>query len=66
MRGERMQKLVCDRCGRTYTDKEDIDLAVSWAEKWKEESKAEGFEVRGLAPCPNLACVGELKLEEVK
>ena len=49
-----MEKVVCNRCGEEYPDKESVDLAKEWI--------ADGY-----APCPNLSCPGELEVsrEEV-
>jgi hypothetical protein len=52
--------LKCDRCGKEYTDKEDIEWAKRSAEKWKELCRRDGVEPRGVAPCPNISCSGEL------
>jgi len=44
-------KVVCDKCGAVYDDKESIELAKKWIEE-------------GYAPCPNIACHGHLELRE--
>ena len=59
-----MPKLVCDRCGETYTDQESIESAKLWAENWKALLAKDGETPRGLSPCPNLRCEGELVLKE--
>ncbi len=43
---------VCNKCGAVYDDEASIDLAKKWIRA-------------GYAPCPNLACPGELELKEV-
>ena len=43
-------KVVCNKCGETYEDKESIELAKKWIKE-------------GYAPCPNIACQGELELK---
>ena len=53
-------KLVCDRCGATYTDKESIDDALKLKDGWAELCKCDGVEPRGIAPCPNIRCEGEM------
>jgi PRTRC genetic system protein C len=60
------EKLVCDRCGQTYTDEESIESAKRLAEKWAEMCRADGVEPRGISPCPVFPCEGELilKVEE--
>lgn len=45
-------KVVCNKCGATYTNQESIEMVEKWV--------AEGY-----APCPNIACQGELELKEV-
>jgi len=44
-------KVVCNKCGLAYEDRESIKLAKKWIEE-------------GYAPCPNLTCQGELELRE--
>ena len=58
------EKLVCDQCGQTYTDQGTIDMAKKMSDQWADICKAEGVEPRGLYPCPNITCRGELILEE--
>ena len=57
-----MQKLVCDRCGRVYEDRESVSSAQEGSESWRSICAADGVEARGLAPCPDLQCKGELIL----
>lgn len=57
-----MEKLVCDRCGQSYTDKASIESAKREEEQWKAMVKRDGDEPRGLCPCPILPCEGELLL----
>ena len=45
-------KVVCNKCGATYTDKDSIEMVKKWAEE-------------GYAPCPNISCPGQLELKEV-
>ncbi len=59
-----MEKLVCDRCGAEYTDKESVEGAKRYQEKWAKMCREDGIEPRGLSPCPNLSCIGELQLKE--
>ena len=58
------EKLVCDRCGVTYTDKESIQSAKNELEHWKTLCKRDGVTPRGLSPCPILPCPGELILKK--
>ncbi|KKM60099.1 hypothetical protein LCGC14_1545160, partial [marine sediment metagenome] len=44
-------KVICNRCGETFEDKESIEMVKKWS--------AEGY-----APCPNLSCPGELEIKE--
>jgi hypothetical protein len=56
-----MKKLVCDRCGRELTEKEDIELVLGGAEAWCTSLRARGIEPRGLFPCENYTrCGGEM------
>jgi len=57
------ERLVCDRCGITYCDKESIDSAKKMAQSWKESCRKDGVEARGIAPCPIIECKGELQLK---
>ncbi len=58
-----MKKLVCDRCGRELTEKEDVELALEGREVWEEAARACGAEPRGVFPCENfIRCGGEMKL----
>lgn len=59
-----MEKLVCDRCGAEYTDKESIKMAKQYQEQWSALCKKDGVEPRGISPCPNIQCTGELQLKE--
>jgi len=59
-----MEKLKCDRCGTEYSDKESIASAKAHEEEWKKLCRKDGVEPRGLAPCPNITCRGELQLIE--
>lgn len=60
-----MEKLVCDMCNTEYTDKESIDEAKRQKDTWIEVCKHDGFEPRGICPCPDIKCKGELILKEV-
>lgn len=44
-------KVVCNKCGASYDDQESIDMAKKWIEE-------------GYAPCPNIACPGQLELKD--
>ncbi len=58
-----MKKLVCDRCGRELTEKDDIDLAFEGKETWEAAARARGIEPRGVIPCENFVrCRGEMVL----
>jgi len=57
------EKLVCDRCGVTYTDAESIRSAKNEFEHWKALCEKDGVTPRGLSPCPILPCPGELILK---
>lgn len=57
------EKLVCDRCGETYTDAESIQSAKEGLDDWKAICERDGDTPRGLAPCPIWNCKGELILK---
>lgn len=59
-----MEKLKCDRCGEVYSDKESIESAKKEADGWRRLCERDGEEPRGLVPCPNMTCKGELILVE--
>jgi len=44
-------KVVCNKCGATYDDKESVEMVVEWAEE-------------GYTPCPNISCPGQLEIKE--
>ena len=56
-------KLVCDRCALTYTDDASIQSAVKDADEWRKLCAEDGDVARGICPCPNLQCDGELILK---
>ncbi len=56
-------KLICDRCGKELTEKEDLELALEGVEAWQAAARAWGAEPRGVLPCENFVrCQGEMKL----
>ena len=58
-----MKKLVCDRCGKELTDKDDIELALEGTKAWQAAVRARGAEPRGVFPCENyVRCGGEMIL----
>ena len=62
-----MKKLVCDRCGKELTEKEDIELALEGMEAWHIAVRARGAEPRGVFPCDNyVRCAGEMELFDGK
>lgn len=50
------EKLECNVCKTTYTDKESIDMAKKYAKYMPVESK-------GISPCPIITCKGEMELK---
>ena len=60
-----MKKLVCDRCGVEYIDEESITASETYQESWGALCRRDGVEPRGISPCPNITCDGELILQEV-
>lgn len=59
-----MEKLVCDRCGLEYTDEESLTMAKRYQGAWEALCRRDGDEPRGISPCPNITCTGELILKE--
>lgn len=59
-----MEKLECDKCGTVYDDEGSINLARATKDEWEARCKLDGVEPRGIMPCPNISCPGELILEE--
>lgn len=58
-----MKKLVCDRCGKELTDKEDLDIALEGKETWAATARARGEQPRGILPCEDyMRCGGEMML----
>lgn len=60
-----MEILRCSVCGVVYDGKEDIEQAKRMKEKWEAACRKDGDEPRGIAPCPNIMCRGELILEGI-
>jgi len=58
-----MRKLVCDKCGKELSDKDDIDLVLEGQEAWAAAARERGTEPRGVLPCENyVRCSGEMIL----
>lgn len=57
-----MGKLTCNACGAEYTDEGSINMSKASYPKWVETCKEAGIEITGIAPCPNIACKGQLVL----
>ncbi len=57
-----MEHLECDRCGRWYSDQENVDWAKQQTDTWKELCRRDGVEPRGLVACPVIPCEGEMIL----
>ncbi|MBI4180422.1 MAG: hypothetical protein HY528_00645 [Chloroflexi bacterium] len=58
-----MKKLVCDRCGKELTGKDDIEMALEGQSAWATAARARGAEPRGIFPCENfIRCDGEMQL----
>ena len=55
------KKLVCDRCGETLDNKEDVELALQGTAAWQNFIREKGQEPRGLFPCRHwIRCQGEM------
>ena len=50
----------CDRCGTEYHDEGSIAVAMCAEDDWAKMCRADGVEPRGLHPCPNFTCDGEM------
>lgn len=57
--------LECDRCGNIYSDKSSIEMVKLKAKDWKNILAKVGRSPRGLYPCPNMKCEGELKIHHL-
>ena len=58
-----MKKLVCDRCGKELTEKEDVEIALEGKWAWEMAVRARGAEPRGVLPCEDfLRCGGEMEV----
>jgi hypothetical protein len=55
-----MKKLKCNVCRIEYSDPKDFEYANKMSKSWGESCRAEGIEPKGICPCPNLTCKGEL------
>lgn len=58
------ERLECDRCGSTYTNPQDIELAKRSQADWEARVRKDGDEPRGICPCPIIPCAGELVLHK--
>ncbi len=58
-------KLVCDRCGKEITDREEVEQILEGAEAWQASVRARGGTPRGLFPCENyIRCGGEMQVKK--
>ena len=58
-------KLVCDRCGREITGREEVEQILEGAEAWQVSVRARGDTPRGLFPCENyIRCGGEMQINK--
>jgi hypothetical protein len=55
-----VKKLKCNVCGVEYTDPKDFKYAEKMRNGWAASCRAEGTEPKGICPCPNIICEGEL------
>jgi len=62
--GLNVEKLVCDQCGHTITESERVEFAKEQDSEWAEVCRRGGCEPRGICPCPNVQCDGELVLKD--
>ena len=55
------KKLICDRCGATLDNKEEIELALQGTASWQNFIREKGQEPRGVFPCKHwIRCQGEM------
>lgn len=57
-----MEKLTCNECKTVYTEEADIKLAKGMQEDYEKMCRKDNFIPKGIAPCPNMICTGELIL----
>ena len=57
-----MERLTCNECKRVYAGEADIKLAKGMKEEYEKMCKQDKFIPKGIAPCPNMMCEGELIL----
>lgn len=57
-----MEKLTCSKCKAVYTEEADIKLAKDMKQDYEKMCKQDKFIPKGIAPCPNVMCTGELIL----
>jgi hypothetical protein len=57
-------KLVCDRCGATYTNKESIEKVRELKDRWAKQCREDGAKPRGWFGCLRISCPGELIYKE--
>ena len=55
-------KLKCSICKREYADKESIIFAIESKKDYIRLCKDEGFDAKGICPCPIISCKGEMIL----
>ena len=56
--------LECSECKLRYEDEGSIKLAFLSKEDYIRSCKEEGYEAKGICPCPGIACKGEMILYE--
>jgi hypothetical protein len=61
-----MEYLECDHCHTIYTDAPSLADAKKGAESWKKMCEKDDDIARGIAPCPNISCQGELILKNTE
>ncbi len=57
-----MEKLTCNECQVVYTEEIDIKSAKKMQKDYEKMCKQDEFIPKGIAPCPNIMCAGELIL----
>lgn len=61
----KQEYLQCDTCGVKYRDIGSINMAKASQHEWAKRCERDGVKARGMMPCPDLSCKGELCLKTV-
>lgn len=56
--------LKCDHCGKVYHDIGSLNMARAYQQEWMARCQRDGVAARGMMPCPDIKCKGELCLHK--